>query len=53
MAGKGFGPLKEWKQSASLFADRGNDKYLFRLAPLVGGDEEVVLILFMPGWPGF
>ncbi|SPJ14338.1 hypothetical protein SBDP2_1560006 [Syntrophobacter sp. SbD2] len=52
MADKGFWPLKEWKQSASLFADRGDDKYLLRLAPFVEGGEEVVLIVFMPNWPG-
>lgn len=52
-ADQGLWLLKEWKQSASLFADTGDDKYLLRLAPLVERDEEVVLILLMPNWPGF
>ena len=36
-----------------MFADTGDDKYLLRLAPLVERDEEVVLILLIPKWPGF
>lgn len=53
MADKGVRPLKEWKQSASLFAGRGDAKYLSMLASCLEGLEEAVLILLMPNWSGF
>ena len=53
LADKGLWPLKEWKQSAPLFAGRGDDMYLSRLAPFLEGGGEAASILLMPNWSGF